>query len=74
MTTYALINPDPNNDELGEIISTHQTLEGAGKAWRSMDRNRWAYVAAQRADGSYPHRAEALDLPEHEAAIRSVEA
>lgn len=67
---YAVIVADPNSNELGKIISTHRTVAAAGKALAKLDglRWRWAYVAERRADGSYPHRVEALDLPAHEAA------
>jgi hypothetical protein len=72
--TYALINADPNVSYLGEIVSTHRTLKGAGKAFLKMGNARFAYVAKKRADGTYPHRVEALDLADHAAAIDAANA
>lgn len=67
--TYAVIVADPNSSELGEIVSQHRSLLAAGKSLRSLSNQRWAYVAERRADGSYPHRVEALDLSAHQDAI-----
>lgn len=66
---YALIVADPNSSELGEIVSTHRTLAGAGRAYKKLPYARWAYVAKRRDDGSYPLRLEALDLPAHHKAL-----
>lgn len=67
MAKFAVIVANPNSTELGEVISTHRTVEAAHKALRRLPNTRWAYVAERRPDGSYPHRVEGLDLPAHTA-------
>jgi len=69
--TYALIIADPSTTALGEIVSRHRTTAAAGHALRGLANPRYAYVAARRADGSYPHRIEALRLPAHAEAIEA---
>lgn len=67
MVKFALIVADPNSDELGEIVSTHRTAQAAHRERGRLGRAqwKWAYVAEQQPDGSYPHRVQALELPAH---------
>lgn len=65
---YALVIADPGSDELGRIVSRHRTIKAAGIALSKLPNDRWAYVAEKRADGSYPLRVEAMDLPAHQSA------
>ncbi len=74
MTTYAVIQADPNSSTPGEVISTHRTLRAAGRAYQALPYARWAYVAERRPDGSYPLRVEALGLPAHVAALDAANA
>lgn len=69
MPTYAVIQADPNSAELGEIVSTHRTLLGAGKSWHSLEDSRFAYIAEQKPDGSYAPRVDAIELEAHNKAI-----
>lgn len=70
---YALIVADPNSSAFGEIISRHRTTKAAGIAYSKLSYTRWAYVAERRADGSYPRRVAALDLPAHQEAMEAAE-
>ena len=65
--SWALIIANFDSNEFGSVYSRHRSAAAAHKARHTLPRIsfRRAYVAECRADGTYPHRVEAMDMPAH---------